>query len=380
MTAIHSAIRSLPDQDTTTARFKEVFNKLGHAIGWFSSMAATGHPPPETSAGGVYAPVIDGFFVMRRPRLGQYDQPLGFHLFNLYVQVATLADTLSLLRTTWHVHTTLKQLLSSHKGHPIYGAYQPLAASLEATFGSFDDAVVCGLLAAKFVEVAREWVQRTDIHSKFPPGEIIEHNWRERTSDQRAIAQQFLLYIVFGPAFARMLVESKDATDTEMRIDACNQAMAAYRGEFEDATYWQETIGRFGDCLLARQQGNWGAIQESPTNHSVMQALALWVSSENPTAKLTANFSKQLLVADFLRTTDRVGRYIRWYFNQFLYSYWLNIAMTRRFALRDPDLFSSDLRATKITSHTATTVRILQLAAGALGISIPSSIQLDSQT
>jgi hypothetical protein len=177
-----------------------------------------------------------------------------------------------------------------------------------------------------------------------------------------------------------MLVESKDATDTEMRIDACNQAMAAYRGEFEDATYWQETIGRFGDCLLARQQGNWGAIQESPTNHSVMQALALWVSSENPTAKLTANFSKQLLVADFLRTTDRVGRYIRWYFNQFLYSYWLNIAMTRRFALRDPDLFSSDLRATKITSHTATTVRILQLAAGALGISIPSSIQLDSQT
>jgi hypothetical protein len=377
LTSIYSAIQCLANQDPTTARFKEVFNKIGHAIGWFSSIAAVGHPPRTTSIGDIYAPVIDGFFVSRQPRLGQYDQPMGFEISTLLIQVVVLADTLGSLGTAWHVHTQVKKSLYGSRKHPVTEAYHSFAASLEAVFGSFADAVDHGLIAARAIAATNELNKRGDALHGLPSHEVIERIWRELTGNQRVSAQHYLHYSVFGPAFARAVVETTTLVDLETQLAGCRQAVAVQADEFEDVTYWYGTIAYFQTLLVAKQLGNWSLIPDDTTIHPVMQAFARWISSGNPTAKLAANFSKQVSVAVFLKSTDRFGKYMSWYFNQFLHTYWLNIGATRRFALRHPDLFLSDLRAIRITSHASTSARILGVAASAIGVSIPADIQID---
>ena len=91
-------------QGEETPRFIEVFNKAGHGLGWFLSIAETGKPPTQIADGSVYAAVQPGLFGIRRDNLGKVIPPVGFSRAILLMQLARLAKAIGLLRIAWKVN------------------------------------------------------------------------------------------------------------------------------------------------------------------------------------------------------------------------------------------------------------------------------------
>jgi hypothetical protein len=373
-TAIYAAILYLSKLDTDTPRYREVFNKIGHATGWLVSVASTGYPPAMTHDGEIYAPVTDGFFVSSQPRLSQYDPPIGLSATALFIQALVLADSLGRLSFAWHIHCHVKRRLRTDALQALWGAYQSYAASLEALFGSLEESLVHGLFAAKTHAFTQQLLKRKPERVKLPSRYEVESGWLELTEAQRVTAQLNLLYLVFGPAFGRILVTSANSSDRAERLVACHQVVDAHALEIEKVSYWHEAIAHFGSWIATKERGQWNFSLDDQSGDPLMHALAIWLASDDPHAPLIANFKKQLSVVDFLTRLGPLGKYMFWSFGLFIHRYWLNIAETRRFAIKHPDLFCGELNSIRVTAHPSVTAQIMRAVARALNVSLPNGI------
>ena len=68
--------------DPANPRFREVFNKTGHALGWYIMMAHFGKPPTRTQSNEEYAPVFSGLFGRSNRRIGEHVSPGGVFQVN----------------------------------------------------------------------------------------------------------------------------------------------------------------------------------------------------------------------------------------------------------------------------------------------------------
>jgi hypothetical protein len=70
----------LRNRDFDDRRFREVFGKAGHVLGWMSSMADLGISPKQTADGYPYTAPFAGFFSRSRPQMADYNFPRRFDL------------------------------------------------------------------------------------------------------------------------------------------------------------------------------------------------------------------------------------------------------------------------------------------------------------
>jgi len=70
----------LRNRDFDKRRFREVFGKAGHTLGWMSSMADLGRSPKQTPDGHPYTTPFPGFFSRSRPQMADYNFPRRFDL------------------------------------------------------------------------------------------------------------------------------------------------------------------------------------------------------------------------------------------------------------------------------------------------------------
>src|SRR5258708_28934806 len=92
------------NENLNEPRFREVFKKTGHAMGWYILVAKTGSGPASTNTGDVYTPVEAGFFGIIRERLGETTPPVGFSTSLLLTQIGLLCEDVELYRTAWKVY------------------------------------------------------------------------------------------------------------------------------------------------------------------------------------------------------------------------------------------------------------------------------------
>ena len=91
--------RLIQDQDFENRRFREVFGKTGHALGWMAFMAQSGNPPTHTVDGQAYTEPFAGFFSRPRPQLADFPLSPFFHI--LFSQLAMFADGCRLYELAW---------------------------------------------------------------------------------------------------------------------------------------------------------------------------------------------------------------------------------------------------------------------------------------
>jgi len=103
--------RLLQKQEFEESRFREVFGKRGHVLGWMVSIARSGAPPVHTLDGQPYAEPFPGWFSRRQPRIAEIPWPLYSSL--LITQLGMFAVECELDETAWRNLSQAKNLAES---------------------------------------------------------------------------------------------------------------------------------------------------------------------------------------------------------------------------------------------------------------------------
>ena len=166
-------MKLVEDDDIENLRYQEVFNKVGHGLGWFISMASNGVPPEKTLAGEVYAPVQAGLFGIRRENVGKYVPPLGYLKSLMLWQLGYFAFELGLFRMAKGIIELSLLQTENENGKGVHSrlAYIFLT-TLEIMLGTPRQALLYAIQARK--NFTLEGVQRSENSASYGNIEISE--------------------------------------------------------------------------------------------------------------------------------------------------------------------------------------------------------------
>lgn len=356
----------------TEPRFREAFNKAGHALGWFSSIASTGRPPKLTVANEDYKPVEAGLFGIRRIRLGDYVPPMGFSAPLLLTQLGALAVGVGLPRMAWRVFDQVDSYLQANDMPLIFGFAIAEYASLSTYYDLPDKVFVAGLKAIKTLAVGKNL--RENGAESLPENTSVEEQWSAIADDQRATAERQLMYVVFGPAFCSMLGTALSQQVIEEQLAAWESAVVKHVDEFEDPDYWLTVIQFFREISPA-MTGE--LVVEEGLNfldEPVLQKLWNLAGSNQPRTSLLDGLRMHVTALDYLIAAKDQGRHMLWGSGRFLHRYWLDRIETRAFALSSPILIRRDLEGISPNMGADTAVKTIRCACRAVGKSLPQEV------
>jgi hypothetical protein len=89
----------LQKQEFEESRFREVFGKTGHVLGWMVRIDRSGAPPAYTLEGQPYTEPFPGFFSRPRPRIAEI--PWSLYSSLLITQLGMFAVACELDETAW---------------------------------------------------------------------------------------------------------------------------------------------------------------------------------------------------------------------------------------------------------------------------------------
>jgi len=371
--AIHGLVTGLVNRGNVTARrFREVFNKAGHSLGWFGAMAATGQPPPRTITGELYTSVEAGLFGIRRERLGDYVPPVGFSKALLLTQLGMLAAASDLPRLAWKTYIRASSLVAAGDSSALLEISKVEFAPLAVQFGHPHEAVSLGLEAARALAVS-ERLHESGI-DMLDPSVDIQGIWRSIPCEERRSRQRLLLYWVLGPAFSDLLGSEVPEDEARGRLKAWEHALSMNQEVLEEPEFWEQVIQ-----FLQKLWSVW--VGESPLEEDLripgeplLEVFWHLVRSSQGQTSLLESLQIQLSVINVLLVPSGMGKYVLPGVGSFVHRYWLNIATTRGFALNSPHLFREDLFRISPRKGAKTAVQVLRSASRAVGASLPDEI------
>jgi tetratricopeptide (TPR) repeat protein len=364
------------EEEITSARFREAFNKAGHGLGWFAYIAITGQQELTTMIGGeVYRPAEAGLFGVRRSQLGSYVPPAGFSKTLLLTQLGILAQGVSLARMAWKIYQSVTSIAHIDDNKAVFGMSEIRLASLAVQFGHPNEALNLGLEAAKALalekklyEMGVDLLDQTIKHDEIL-GEVSQEEFR--------ISERQLLYLVFGPGFTNLLGTDLSKDEFNDQLEVWEEAVASHWQAFEDPEFWDEVIQilkRLSLVLFGK------ALREEdldiPEDETVLKALWFLASSNQPNTRLIDSLGKQISAVDFLIRTAALSEGMFPGTAKFIHRFWVNVANTRGFALNSPQLFRKELASILPNRGASTAVKVLISASQAVGASIPKEIMI----
>jgi len=362
-------------EDVTEARFRETFNKTGHALGWYGHMAERRSPPPATPSGEVYHAVEAGFFGIRRELLGEYVSPVGYSKAILLTQLGMFAGTLDLPCMAWRAYRLIDYSEEGEGGRLLLEAAKTDVALLAARFGHPEEAVAIGLRAARALVVSARLRERDADYLLSLASDDIRTTWESVPSEQRATAEQMILHLVLAAAFADWLADGLSKEEVDARLAEWEKAMSANREAFEDPNCWDKVVP-----FLKTLSSVWGGASvpegdiEIPEDSSCLQILWYLVGSMQPETRLVDSLRMQVMALEYLVRIPDLGRHMLPGGGKFIHRFWLDAVNRRSFAVRSPRLFREELFGISPSQGAKTGVRVLRSASRALGVTLPENI------
>ena len=363
--------------EPTDSRYREVFNKAGHALGWFSSIARSGEPPKVTDSGEKYAPVEAGFFGVRRERMGEFTPRVGFSRSWLLAQLGMLADSVGLRRLGKRAYEMSQRLAEGRKADEVLLVFVDAElAALQASFGRLDEALEVVFRASDGLAVHGYGPHADQIFSATT--DHVTHDEAPALSpeDARSAEHQLLLGMFVGPALAGLLAALPTSDLWIARLAHLHGIVSTRRHSFRDEGL-AETILGFTTALIELWKGH--AVPGEPAvanDDGFMKALWFLVESSHPTTKLRDALRMQVLAVDFLVRISDARLHLLPDLGAFLHRFWLHIARTRGFALTSPELFRQELHGLSSQGGARTAAKVLLAACRAVGLQLPTEIKL----
>lgn len=361
-------------EEVTEPRFREAFNKAGHALGWFSSIAAIGQPPPITATGEPYHPVEAGLFGIRRDRLGGYVPPVGFSKALLLTKLGILAGALDLSRMAWKIHKSVGSFVQEGDSEVFLEFRKVELSSLAARFGYPNEAMKLGLQAVKVLAVSKR-LHENNI-DMLDQTINLKDAWESISDEERKTTERHLLYLVVGPALTDLLGADLSEDEVEHRLVTWKRALCMQREAFDDPDFWEQ-VAQFLEKLEAAWIGKplpeeeLDILEEDP----ILKVLWYLACSSHQDTKLVDSVRMQVIAVEFLaRPTGFSEKHMLPGTGRFVHRFWLNIANTRGFALNSPQLFRKELLGISPRQGVKTAVKVLRSASRAIGVSLPEDI------
>lgn len=362
--------------DVANPRFREGFNKAGHALGWFLPIAITAQPPETTKSGEAYTPVEAGFFAIRRERLGLHVPVLGFSKGLLLALLGALAAALGLPGMARKIYRWAQSVARGEAANELFLAFLDCQlAPIVARFGLASEAIDLALRGLKAVAVPGKTLRGLDADMLDRPVSL-QDNWLSLSSEERRTAErQFFLGMVFGPAFAELLGADVSRDELERNLAAWQHAVSKQLQAFEDPQFCVEVVQFFKklavlwpDASLRDQD------VDVPGDEPLLKALWYLVRSRQRDTKLEDSLGMQAVAVDFLLRNMTVGTHMLAGVTAFLRRFWVDIANTRAFALNSPGMFRQELLRLGPRQGVRASVEVLNSARRAVGVSLPKEI------
>jgi tetratricopeptide (TPR) repeat protein len=362
------------EKDVDNSRYREAFNKAGHGLVWFVAVSGTGRPPSATLNGGEYTPVQAGLFGIRRERLGDFVSPVGFSKAILLTQLGMFAGASGLTRMSWKIYKLALEYyrredkLDSLRAGMMYDDL----ASLEAMFGDPSESLGYAVQAKKFLAVGKvlyrkkeEFASSVDLTMDVFLSEVTEEDYQT--------AERHLFYVVFSPLLSYMLGANLNKTEISARLALWEKAIVEEAPGLLYMDEWSKAIQLIDDLVQFWKEGeDIDPDLEVFGDKTILELFWYLLSSAGSNIKLKEAFSYQVSAIITLPQYGQFARYMLPGIGKFIHRYWLAIAQTRRFALRNPQQFLDNLLSTSPNQGGATLAHVLKSAGQALGVNIPS--------
>ncbi len=376
--AMYGCIRELIKyENVENLRYKEVFNKAGHALGWFSSMSQLGTPPEKTPSGEEYAPIQPGLFGIRRKQLGEYSTPIGFAVSHLMRQLALFAEGVGLIRMSREIlKMTLERLITEESNNAFSQFTYVSLTTLETILGSPSQALQYGLQARKFY-ITTNAVANSSTQFNFWNNSAEVADSVEPIIEEYKKSEEKLVYIIFVPLFAKLIGSNLSTTEMLGELDKWNNEVVALKSELVLFEHWTELIQYLKDLILFwKREGDVDGVPELVKDTSFFKVLKILLDSEMPKVGLNDAYILQIRVAISLPDFGSYAKYLLPGIGRFVHRYWLIIAQTRRFALHHPSLFLDELMSISPYDGANTLYEVLMKAGMAIGINLPDDVKM----
>jgi len=341
-------------------------------------MARWGNPPPKTLDGEDYAPVQPGFFVVRRPRIGEHVSPMGFANSHLLRQLALFAEGVDLLRMARSIlklsldHSMIENRNDTHSQM----AYVELA-TLETILGSPYQALQYGIIARKF------FVSLTTLRKESTQSDYLTKFSEDSQSPKLGVAdygkaEERLLYTIFVPLFVKLIASNSNMSTILDELNNWNNEIVVIKSDLLLANDWLKLIHYFKDLILFWKDNadidNEFVIFDQSTFFEIFRFL---LGSERSNISLNDAYISQVRVAITLPKYGDYAKYMYLGIGKFVHRYWLGIARTRRFALHHPSIFLDELIAIPPNDGAGTLYDVLISAGRAVGVNLSDDVKDD---
>jgi len=362
--------------DPMDPRYREAFNKAGHALGWFATIASTGEPPAVTASGEAYAPVQAGFFGVRREQMAQFTAPVGFSRAWLLAQLGTLALAVGLRHLAKSAYELSQGLAEGRKTDEVLLVFvDARLASLNASLGHLDQALDLILKASNGLAIHGYGPHVDQILAT--PDDDLMHNQAPALSPEqaRAAEHELVLGMVVGPALVGLLSSGWPPEKSIDTLVDLQTAVAERRNSFRESALGEKVKG-FLNALINLWRAE--AVPEEPppdVDDSFHKALWFLVASSHRSTRLVDSLRMQVQAVDFLLRVPDARVHVLPGIGTFVHGFWMDIANTRSFALNHPRLFREELRGLSSQGGAKTAVGVLVSACAALGVRLPPEIR-----
>ncbi len=245
-------------------------------------------------------------------------------------------------------------------------------AGLEAIFGDPTKAIYYALQTKKVLAL-QGVISRNKEYLANNIEIFMDTYLSEITNEDYQKAERHLLFVIFSPIMSNFMGIELSTTEMLTKLALWESEIIKHKTDFLYTDEWLKVIRFFGDLILYWKESqhidNNFEIFDDRTTFEIFRYL---LSSDKPKINLKEAYQNQVSAIITIPQYGHFAKLILPGIGRFVHRYWLVVAQTRRFALRNPQQFLDDLRAISPNLGGATIAQVLKSAAQALGINIPS--------
>lgn len=369
--AMAGLVRKLAEIDNfENKRFRGLFFKTGHVLGWMA-IAANGQPPSHNViTGEEYTEPSPGLFSASTFKSDDFGVPLSWHI--LFFQLGLFAYGCGLYELSGRNFSKAKQL-----NPPEQTKYyiDVTLAELSARKENYADALLLSTSGVK--------AQTLSTHIRKNLGALgidsatvnisFEEVWQNLPNGERPDSTPWIYWNTIGPGLARLLKEGQSISKYREVISQFEEVFKE-RPELIDLDFWLNIFKELKIAFspLATKETINEQLRAFPNDLNMQMLLffALWLSDA---ALLERNCVAQASVLDFLMRTLPYTKLMVEYISIYLIKFWARAVKKYPSAFQSPQLFDSFLQSVHLPVASKA-VLIILMAADEIGAYIDDDI------
>jgi hypothetical protein len=365
--------RLVQKKDFGDSRFREVFGKTGHTLGWMASLAKIETPQLRTSNGQLYTKPFPGLFSRPRPQVGALPFPHRFDL--LLMQLGWFASGCGLYEIAWRKLCEAKHIAQLEGFDALSCVIDLELAELAARRERYGEALsltISGIRMFVAAQSLRGGGSNTFVSNQ---AQIDEH-WNALSPEQRQEKELRLYWTTIGPTIARLLAKEVPLEAYVTMITALATLFQQHAGDLVDLQFWSRILHelRIAFSPLAIPGTIREQIHNCPASEFELLLLLHLALSRTPNATLAETYQAQTIAFEALLRTLPWSQFMAEDVAIYLLRYWQNVAATQAFALHNPQKFRQSIDALQEPTF-SNVAKLLLLAADATATSLSDSLR-----